>query len=68
MITDKAAIFGNKIDLHLSTSGHYFVDIVSNFTSNEPSEKVLILKNTLESDPKVAQIKKKLIGSLDMVQ
>ena len=34
MITDKAAIFGNKFDLLLSTSGHYFVDIVPNFTSN----------------------------------
>ena len=42
MITDKVAIFGNKIDLHLSTSGHYCVDNVPHFTSNEPSEEVLI--------------------------
>ena len=41
MITDKVAIFGNKIDLHLSTSGHYCVDIITNFTSNEPSQEVL---------------------------
>ena len=41
MITDKVAIFGNKIDLHLSTSGHYCVDIIPNFTSNEPSQEVL---------------------------
>ena len=34
MITDKAAIFENKINLHLSTSGHYCVDITPNFTSN----------------------------------
>ena len=42
MITDKAAIFDNKIDLDLSASGHYCVDIIPNFTSNEPSEEVLI--------------------------
>ena len=53
MITDKAAIFGNNIDLHLSTSGHYCVDIVPNFTSNDPSEEKLILENTLESDAKL---------------
>ena len=39
MITDKAAIFGSKIDLHLLTSGHYCVDIVPKFTSNGPSEE-----------------------------
>ena len=58
MIADKAAIFGNKIDLHLSTSGHYCVDIIPNFTSNEPSEEILILENKLKGDAKIAQIKK----------
>ena len=60
MITDKAAIFGSKIDLNLSTSGDYCVDILPNFTSNEPSEEVLILEKTIENDAKT--------DSLDMLQ
>lgn len=42
MITDEGAIFGNKVNLPLSTSGHYCVYIIPNFTSNETSEEVLI--------------------------
>lgn len=57
IIIDKSTIFSNKIDLHLSTSGHY-VDIILKFTSNEPSGEVLILEKTLESEAKIAQIKK----------
>ena len=40
MITDKAVIFGENVDLHFLTSGHYCADIVPNFTSNRPSEEV----------------------------
>ena len=58
MIIDKSTIFSNKIDLHLSTSGHHYVDIILKFTSNEPLGEVLILENTLESEAKIAQIKK----------
>ena len=43
--------------MHLSTRGHYCVDIIPSFTSNEPLEDLLILENTLESDAKFAQIK-----------
>ena len=58
MIIDKSTTFSNKIDLHLSTSGHHYVDIILKFTSNEPSGEVLILEKTLESEAKIAQIKK----------
>ena len=58
MNTDKAAILGNRIDLHLSTSGHYCLDIIPNFTSNKPSKEALTLENTRESDAKITKIKK----------
>ena len=58
MITDKAAILGNKTDLHLPTSGHYCVDIIPSFTSKGHSEEVLLLERSLESHAKTAQIKK----------
>ena len=58
MNNDKATIFDKEIYLHLSTSGHYCIEIFPSFIEKELIEEVLILEKDLPRSKKHSQILK----------
>ena len=52
----KATIFGEKVVLHQSTNGHYCIDILPIFTSNNKWQEVLVLESNLPYNEKLPQI------------
>lgn len=47
MYDDRATIFRKEAVLHQSTSGHYCIDILPIFTSNNKCQEVLVLQTNL---------------------
>ena len=43
MNDDKVTIFAEEVVLHQSTNGHYCIDILPRFTSNNKCQEVLVL-------------------------
>ena len=59
MNNDKATIFGKKVDLHFSTSGHYCINIIPEFHVGKPcNEMILMLENNISDKQKFKQITK----------
>ena len=58
MNEDKATIFGEEVVLHQSTSGHYCIDILPTFTTDNTCQEVLVLETDLPYKEKLSQITK----------
>ena len=58
MNEDKTTIFREEVVLHQSTSGHYCIDILPTFTTDNTCQKVLVLETDLPYKEKLSQITK----------
>ena len=62
MKNDKAFIFGKEVKLHLSTSGHYCIDIVPSTGKIDAlpdiTENVFVLESSLSHSDKMKQVEK----------